>query len=105
MPSRCSTPGQAGRATVCTPQQRHAGTVLAKSAAAMSNIFRTGADLVRWQVTALGGDGPYRLTILHPYGTLVEYFQSATAALLREAEIETLLTAAAGGPTPAGAVL
>lgn len=105
MTSRCSAPGQPPRAGLCTGQQRHAGTPLAEAVAAMSNIFSIGADLVRWEVTALGGDGPYRLTLLHPRGTLVEYFQSATAALLREAELELLMTAAAAGPVPAGAAL
>jgi hypothetical protein len=62
----------------------------------MSNIFMAGPDLVRWEVTALGSEGPFQLTVCHGRGTIVEYFRSATAALRRERELEELLTAARG---------
>jgi len=52
-----------------------------------------GQDLVRWDVAAVESKGPFRLTIQHPAGTIVEYFHSASAALAREQAIERLLTA------------
>jgi len=63
----------------------------------MSNVFMAGQELVRWDVTACGAEGPYRLTIRHGHGTIVEYFQTVTDALDREAELEDLLIAARGG--------
>jgi hypothetical protein len=71
----------------------------------MTNVFQAGPDLVRWEITAYGADGPYRLTIDHPNGSIVEYFPTTAAALHREAELERLLIAARGaGLTPAGSV-
>jgi len=67
----------------------------------MMNIFMAGADIVRWELTAVGAGGPYRLTICHPHGSIVEYFQTTTAALAREAELEYLLVAARGVEQPA----
>jgi hypothetical protein len=68
----------------------------------MTNIFMAGPDLVRWELTAFGADGPYRLTIDHAQGSIVEYFPTTAAALAREAELERLLIAARGGAeTPA----
>jgi len=60
----------------------------------MSNIFMAGRDLVRWELTSLGVDGPYRLTIHHPHGSIVEYFRGLPDALTREAELEHLMTTA-----------
>lgn len=62
----------------------------------MSNIFMAGADLVRWELTSLGADGPYRLTMHHHRGSIVEYFRAMPEALVREAELEHLMTAARG---------
>ena len=62
----------------------------------MSNIFMAGMDLVRWELTSLGADGPYRLTMLHPHGSIVEYFRAMPEALVREAELEHLMTSARG---------
>lgn len=71
----------------------------------MSNVFMAGPDLVRWDLTACGEHGPYRLTIRHANGSIVEYFQTTIAALEREAELEELLIAArAGRPLHAGAI-
>ena len=36
---------------------------------------------------------PYRLAVDHPSGELVEYFDSAIAALVRQSEIEEVLLA------------
>ena len=62
-----------------------------------------GPDFVHWQLTAVEQAGPFRLTIHHAQGTIVEYFTDSTAALLREQELEGLLVAARGdghvGPT------
>jgi hypothetical protein len=62
----------------------------------MLNFFLAGPDLVRWDLTALGahGSGPFRLVIRHAGGSIVEYFDNVTHALLRESELEALLTAA-----------
>ena len=64
----------------------------------MSNFFMAGQDVVRWDVAAVESKGPFRLTIHHPAGTIVEYFHSASAALAREQAIESLLM---GESTPA----
>jgi hypothetical protein len=72
----------------------------------MSNVFMAGPELVRWDLTACGDNGPYRLVIRHAHGSIVEYFQTTTDALVREAELEELLIAARGGrPFPAGAAV
>ena len=60
----------------------------------MGNYFMAGSDLVRWELTALGHDGPYRLSMLHGQGSIVEYFDNVTEALLREEQLEQLLIAA-----------
>jgi hypothetical protein len=62
----------------------------------MSNFFMAGADLVRWELISLGEDGPYRLTVHHAHGSIVEYFRAMTPALARQTELEDLLTAARG---------
>ena len=62
----------------------------------MSNIFMAGPDLVWWELTSLSEDGPYRLTMHHPHGSIVEYFGAMSAGLTRQVELERLLTAARG---------
>ena len=61
----------------------------------MTGFFAAGRDLVRWEVEALGRQGPYRLTLHHSRGTISEYFNDVTAALGREEHLERLLVAAA----------
>ena len=56
-----------------------------------------GADVVRSELTALGVDGPYRLSVAHARGTIVEYFSDTAAALNRQGELEDLLEAARSG--------
>ena len=63
---------------------------------AMGNCFMAGAEMVRWDLTAVASNGPFRLTLHHSQGTIVEYFQKTAAALLREQELEGLLIAARG---------
>jgi hypothetical protein len=58
----------------------------------MSNVFAAGQDLVRWEVTAINADGPYRLGVYHAGGAIVEYFSSVPAALQREQDLEDLFT-------------
>ena len=57
-----------------------------------------GPDLVGWELTAVGPNGPYRLAIHHAQGSIVEYFDDVTAALLRQGELEELLVAARAEP-------
>jgi hypothetical protein len=58
----------------------------------MVNVFSAGQELVRWEVTAISDEGPYRLSVTHAGGAIVEYFQSVPAALQREQELEHLFT-------------
>jgi hypothetical protein len=68
----------------------------------MAICFTAGRDLVRWELVALGCDGPYRLAMHHAAGSIVEYFEDVTNALARERQLEDLLIAAgACGPHPA----
>jgi hypothetical protein len=60
----------------------------------MGNCFMAGADLVRWELTALGDDGPYKLEMHHSQGSIVEYFENVDEALQRENQLEALLIAA-----------
>ena len=60
----------------------------------MANCFMAGSELVRWELTALASEGPYRLAIHHGSGSIVEYFRTVDDALLREGQLEALLIAA-----------
>ena len=61
----------------------------------MASAFQSGPDLVRSDLVALGEDGPYRLTIRHSHGVIVEYFHTTAAALHRQGALEDLLSAVA----------
>ena len=63
------------------------------------NLYMAGTDLVRSELTALGPHGPYRLSVNHGQGAIVEYFHSIKAALAREVELEKLLRSARGANT------
>jgi hypothetical protein len=65
----------------------------------MLSFFMAGPEMVRWELTAVRSDGPYRLTVRHALGVIVEYFNTSTAALLRQQELEHLLMAARGSIT------
>lgn len=62
----------------------------------MVNVFSAGQELVRWEVTAVGAEGPYRLGVYHAGGAIVEYFRSVPLALQRERELEDLFTGGRG---------
>lgn len=62
-----------------------------------------GPEMVRWNLTAVETDGPYRLTLHHCHGVIVEYFKTPASALLRQHELEDLLIAARGTVGSAGA--
>jgi hypothetical protein len=59
------------------------------------NFFMAGPEMVRWELT-VESNGPFRLTVRHAHGIIVEYFNTSAAALLRQQEIEDLLIAARG---------
>jgi hypothetical protein len=71
------------------------GTRLA-FAAEVINFFMAGPEMVRWELTAVDSNGPYRLTVHHAQGVIIEYFETSAAALMREQELEDLLIAARG---------
>ena len=60
------------------------------------NFFMAGPEVVRWELTAVESQGPFRLTVHHALGVIVEYFDTSAAALMREQELEDLLIAARG---------
>ena len=66
----------------------------------LAGLERAGSEMVRWEIVTLSATGPFKLSVLHPRGTIVEYFTTADAALRREQEIEGLfLTSTAGQPS------
>src|SRR5581483_1136158 len=77
------------------------GTGIA-SAGRVTNFFMVGSDLVSWEIVTLSDGGPCRLSVVHPRGTIVEYFTTTAAAVKREQEIEALLLASVS-PLPATA--
>jgi len=60
------------------------------------NVFTAGRELVRWEVTAVSAEGPYRLGVYHAGGAIIEYFRSVPQALQRERELEDLFTGGRG---------
>jgi hypothetical protein len=59
----------------------------------MVSFFSVGPNSnVRVELTAVTPTGPYRLEVDHPAKTLVEYFETPLAALVRHAEIESALS-------------
>jgi hypothetical protein len=59
-----------------------------------------GYDFVHTEVVSLGEDGPYRLTVVHARGSIVEYFPDTPSALNRQGELADLITAACGASRP-----
>jgi len=59
----------------------------------MVSFFNLGPyTSVRVELLAMTAKGPYRLTVDHPAKKVVEYFDTPFAALVRHAEIESVLT-------------
>ena len=59
----------------------------------MVSFFNLGPySNIRIELTAITLTGPYRLEVGHPARTLVEYFETPFAALVRHAEIESALS-------------
>jgi len=81
------------------------GTDLGYALDMMLNVFSAGRELVRWEVTAVGAQGPYRLGMYHAGGAIVEYFQSVSAALKREHELEGLFVGNRATYEPAAMVV
>jgi len=73
---------------------RNNGTGIANDGL-VTNFFMAGSDLVSWEIVTLANGGPYRLSVVHPRGTIVEYFTTTAAAVKREQEIEALFLASA----------
>ena len=69
------------------------GTGIAK-ARVVTNFFMAGSDRVTWEIVTVSSDGPYRLSVVHPRGTIVEYFTTSAEAVRREQELEALFLAA-----------
>jgi hypothetical protein len=58
---------------------------------AIRGIARRRQHLVRWEIQAATPSGPFKLSTCFPAGRLVQFFSTATAALVRQAEIEEML--------------
>jgi len=59
----------------------------------MVHFFTVGPHQIRCELHAMTPTGPYRLAVHHPGGPLIEYFDNAIAALVRQGEIEEVLLA------------
>lgn len=62
----------------------------------MVHAAHTEQQIGRSDLVALGERGPFRLTLHHSHGVIVEYFPTTKAALCRQVELEDLLAAAQG---------
>src|ERR1700694_126256 len=63
--------------------------------------FLAGSHMVRWDLDVVDGAYPFRLSIHHEHGSIIEYFPTVQAALVRELDRERLLIAARGFEPPA----
>jgi len=88
-------PGTPGRRQSAQARAPSPGTGLA-SVLFVINFFMAGPEMVRWELTAVESNGPFRLIVHHAQGVIVEYFETSAAALMREQELEDLLVAARG---------
>jgi hypothetical protein len=80
---------------ICEDQRRN-GRHWACEPPIVINFFMAGPEMVRWELTAMESNGPFRLAVHHAMGVIVEYFETPAAALMRERELEDLLIAARG---------
>ena len=69
----------------------------------VTSFFMAGSDRVTWEIVTLADDGTYRLSVVHPKGTIVEYFSTTEAALKREQELEAMFLTVALRPLSARA--
>ena len=97
----CPSSEHARRRTVQTRRRNH-GTGIA-TAGLVTNFFMVGAERITWEIITISEGGPYRLSVFHPRGTIVEYFTTTAAAVKREQEIETLLLASTTSQATVGA--
>ena len=67
-------------------------SILISRALVVVHFFTVGSHIVRSELLAMSPAGPFRLAVDHPSGPIVEYFDSAIAALVRQAEIEDALS-------------
>jgi L-asparaginase/Glu-tRNA(Gln) amidotransferase subunit D len=51
-----------------------------------------GSERFTWELVSVDKSERCRLSLTHTGGTITEYFTSATAALQRQSELESLLT-------------
>ena len=58
---------------------------------ALNDLERSSQNLVRWEIEATTASGPYTLYTCFPNGRLVQTFDRASAALVRQAEIQEML--------------
>ncbi|HZP47687.1 MAG TPA: hypothetical protein VFB07_04090 [Vicinamibacterales bacterium] len=49
-----------------------------------------GSERVTWEIVTVASGGPFKLSVVHPRGTIVEYFATAADAVKREQELEAL---------------
>ena len=68
----------------------------------MVTFFMADPSQVRWELTATTGNGPYRLTVHHAGGAVVEYFKTQHAAVLRQHQLEDVLEASRAEPVTRG---
>ena len=58
---------------------------------ALSAIVESSQNLVRWEIEAATASGPYTLTTCFPNARLVQIFDRASAALVRQVELQEML--------------
>jgi hypothetical protein len=54
-----------------------------------------GPERVTWEIVTVASNGSCKLSVVHPRGTIVEYFATTADAMKREQEIEAMLLNAA----------
>jgi hypothetical protein len=66
--------------------------MLIQKVVGMVHFLTIGSQVVRSELLAMSPSGPFRLAVHLPSGPIVEYFDSAITALVRQAEIEDALS-------------
>jgi hypothetical protein len=57
----------------------------------MVGFLSIGQQTIRWRLTAVRREGPFRLDVAFPGSPFVELFDTATAALVRLSQIDALM--------------